>query len=50
MSSCHQCKIKQDKIRELQIQLLDFIHDLKIAYEMLTYETEGYIMIADEDE
>lgn len=49
MVSCHNCKIKQDKIRELQIQLLDIIHDLKIAYEMLTYETEGYIYDTDEE-
>jgi hypothetical protein len=49
MSSCQQCKIKQNKIRELQIQLLDFIHDLKIAYEMLTYETEGYTYDTDEE-
>ncbi len=47
--NCKNCQIKQNKIRELQIQLLDLIHDLKNVYEILTYETEGYVYSSDEE-
>ncbi len=39
MVGCKNCKIKQDKIRELQNQIYEIINDLKIAYEMLTGNT-----------